>query len=282
MRNKTPKRRVKATLSLREDRKGRNAARTRPGHGLGPCPAGDGAANPVLTVVDHVHALSARDRSALQLSRRDVVRSRERWGFWFLRAAGYPCTIRGRSVEFVSSRSRSVAYPNGVHWDFSRAVKAYDNAFIEVFQRSLSARMLEPPLGSTLKMLGKNWRIWRKSTTGRPAWRNRAENPDYLAEATLAHPAPTVTKPETLHLPRIQRIWAQSTSSGRLSCVRTGSSGLSVARGWRWIPLGSECYFPNRGGDERDPALVAALTVRFISNVTGYDKSHVYSHNYPV
>jgi putative transposase len=128
LRNKTPKRRVKA--KLREDRQ----TATRPNETWAMDFVHDqlstGRKIRVLAVVDiysrYVPVLDPR----FSYRGEDVVRTLER----ACARTGYPKTIRvDLGSEFISRELDLWAYTNGVTLDFSRPGKPTDNAFIEAF-----------------------------------------------------------------------------------------------------------------------------------------------------
>ena len=126
LRNKTPKRRVKA--KLREDR--RNA--TRPNETWAMDFVHDqlatGRTLRVLTIVDTFSRFSPALEPRFSFRGADVVEVLERVG----REVGLPMTIRvDLGTEFVSRDLDLWAYQRGVTLDFSRPGKPTDNAFIE-------------------------------------------------------------------------------------------------------------------------------------------------------
>ena len=137
LRNKTPKRRVKA--KLRDDRR----AATRPNETWAMDFVHDQLATGkkirVLTVVDtfsrYVPVLDPR----FSYRGEDVVRTLER----VCARTGYPTTIRvDQGSEFISRDLDLWAYTNGVTLDFSRPRKPTDNAFIEEFNGRFRAECL--------------------------------------------------------------------------------------------------------------------------------------------
>jgi putative transposase len=137
LRNKTPKRRVKA--KLRDDRR----AATRPNETWAMDFVHDQLATGkkirVLTVVDtfsrYVPVLDPR----FSYRGEDVVRTLER----VCARTGYPNTIRvDQGSEFISRDLDLWAYTNGVTLDFSRPGKPTDNAFIEAFNGRFRAECL--------------------------------------------------------------------------------------------------------------------------------------------
>ena len=137
LRNKTPKRRVKA--KLREDR--RNA--TRPNETWAMDFVHDQLATGrklrVLTIVDTFSRFSPALEPRFSFRGGDVVEVLERVG----REIGLPAAIRvDQGTEFVSRDLDLWAYQRGVTLDFSRPGKPTDNAFIEAFNGRFPAECL--------------------------------------------------------------------------------------------------------------------------------------------
>lgn len=128
LRNKSPKRRVKA--KLREDR----ATAARPNDVWAMDFVHDQLATGkkirVLTVVDTFSRFSPVVDPKFSYRAEDVVATLER----VCAKTGYPKTIRvDQGSEFVSRDLDLWAYAKGVTLDFSRPGKPTDNAFIEAF-----------------------------------------------------------------------------------------------------------------------------------------------------
>ncbi len=128
LRNKTPKRRVKA--KLRDDR----APAIRPNDVWAMDFVHDQLATGkkirVLTVVDTFSRFSPVIDPKFSYRAEDVVATLER----VCATTGYPRTIRvDQGSEFVSRDLDLWAYAKGVTLDFSRPGKPTDNAFIEAF-----------------------------------------------------------------------------------------------------------------------------------------------------
>ena len=128
LRNRTPKRRVKA--KLRDDR----APATRPNDVWAMDFVHDQLATGkkirVLTVVDTFSRFSPVIDPKFSYRAEDVVATLER----VCATTGYPKTIRvDQGSEFVSRDLDLWAYAKGVTLDFSRPGKPTDNAFIEAF-----------------------------------------------------------------------------------------------------------------------------------------------------
>lgn len=157
LRNKTPKRRVKA--KLRDDRQ--------PAIGPNDVWAMDfvhdqlaaGSKIRILTIVDtfsrYVPALDAR----FSYRAEDVVRTLEQ----VCPEIGYPKTIRvDNGSEFISRDLDLWAYAKGVTLDFSRPGKPTDNAYIEAFNGRLRAECLNAHWFLTLADAAEKLEAWRR------------------------------------------------------------------------------------------------------------------------
>ena len=157
LRNKTPKRRVKA--KLREDR----------------CPAlqpnqtwamdfvhdqlAMGKKIRILTVVDIFSKFSPVVDPRFSYRAEDVVRTLE-GVCWQI---GYPKTIRvDQGSEFVSRDLDLWAYANGVTLDFSRPGKPTDNAFIEAFNSKFRSECLNAHWFMSLDDARSKMEDWRR------------------------------------------------------------------------------------------------------------------------
>lgn len=137
LRNKTPKRRVKA--KLREDR----TPAIRPNDVWAMDFVHDELATGrklrILTVVDTFSRLSPVIDPWSSYRGEDVVATLER----ACRKIGYPKTIRVcNGSEFISQDMDPWAYQRGVILDFSRPGKPTDNAYIEAFNSKLRSECL--------------------------------------------------------------------------------------------------------------------------------------------
>lgn len=157
LRNKTPKRRVKA--KLREDR----AAAVRPNDVWAMDFVHDQLATGkkirVLTVVDtfsrYVPVLDPR----FSYRAEDVVRTLEQ----VCPKIGYPKTIRvDQGSEFISRDLDLWAYTKGVTLDFSRPGKPTDNAYIEAFNGRFRAECLNAHWFLTLADAAEKMEDWRR------------------------------------------------------------------------------------------------------------------------
>ena len=137
LRNKTPKRRVKA--KLRDDR----CDATRPNETWAMDFVHDQLATGrkirVLTVVDTYSRYAPVIDPRFSYRGEDVVQTLEK----VCARTGYPGTIRvDQGSEFISRDLDLWAYTNGVTLDFSRPGKPTDNAFIEAFNGRFRAECL--------------------------------------------------------------------------------------------------------------------------------------------
>jgi len=140
LRNKTPKRRVKA--KLREDRR----KATRPNETWAMDFVHDqlatGTKLRVLTIVDTFSRFSPALEPRFCFRGADVVEVLERVG----REIGLPASIRvDQGTEFVSRDLDLWAYHRGVTLDFSRPGKPTDNAFIKAFNSRFVSAVSIPP-----------------------------------------------------------------------------------------------------------------------------------------
>ncbi|ORE91080.1 integrase catalytic subunit [Stappia sp. 22II-S9-Z10] len=166
LRNKTPRRRVKA--KLREDR----TAAVRPNDVWAMDFVHDQLATKrVLTVVDtfsrYCPALDAR----FSYRGEDVVATLER----VCAAIGTPKVIRvDQGTEFVSRDMDLWAYRRGVTLDFSRPVKPTDNAYIEAFNARLRAECPNAHWFLSLADAAETLEAWRRDCNeGRSGTRSR-------------------------------------------------------------------------------------------------------------
>lgn len=128
LRNKVPKRRVKAKL---------RADRTEPTHSnhvwamdFVHDQLATGRKIRVLTVVDTFSRFSPAVDARFSYKGEDVVQTLER----ICREVGYPASIRvDNGSEFISRDLDLWAYHKGVELDFSRPGKPTDNSYIEMF-----------------------------------------------------------------------------------------------------------------------------------------------------
>lgn len=128
IRNKTPRRRVKA--KLRDDRAPATKTNQVWAMDFVHDQLATGRKIRILTIVDTFSRFSPSVDPRVSYRGEDVVRSLER----ICAKAGYPQSIRvDQGSEFISRDLDLWAYQKGVILDFSRPGKPTDNAFIESF-----------------------------------------------------------------------------------------------------------------------------------------------------
>ncbi len=155
LRNKTPKRRVKA--KLRDDRRPRDTLERDLGFVHDQLATGQKLR--VLTIVDTFSRFSPALEPRFTFRGSDVVEVLERVG----RTMGFPATIRvDQGTEFVSRDLDLWAYQRGVTLDFSRPGKPTDNAFIEAFNGRFRAECLNAHWFLSLADAWKKLEDWRK------------------------------------------------------------------------------------------------------------------------
>ncbi|MBO9403374.1 transposase family protein [Shimia sp. R9_3] len=138
LRNKTPKRRVKA--KLREDRVEATQSNETWAMDFVHDQLFTGRKIRVLTIVDTFSRFSPATDPRFSYRGEDVVQTLER----ICCKVGYPQFIRvDQGSEFVSRDLDLWAYQHGVVLDFSRPGKPTDNAFIESFNGKSPARWSE-------------------------------------------------------------------------------------------------------------------------------------------
>jgi putative transposase len=137
LRNKVPKRRVKA--KLRDDRRAATQTNETWAMDFVHDQLATGRKIRVLTVVDTYSRFSPAVDARFSYRGEDVVLTLER----VCAAVGYPATIRvDQGSEFVSRDLDLWAYQKGVILDFSRPGKPTDNSFIESFNGKFRAECL--------------------------------------------------------------------------------------------------------------------------------------------
>lgn len=157
LRNKTPKRRVKA--KLREDREDAVAANEVWAMDFVHDQLATGRKLRLLTVVDtfsrYVPALDPR----FSYRGEDVVQTLER----ICAETGYPKALRvDQGSEFVSRDLDLWAYQKGVVLDFSRPGKPTDNAFIEAFNGRFRSECLNAHWFLSLADAREKSEAWRR------------------------------------------------------------------------------------------------------------------------
>lgn len=192
LRNKTPKRRVKA--KLREDR----SEATRPHETWAMDFVHDQLATGrklrILTVVDTFSRFCPVLDPRFSYRGEDVVATLER----ACRMTGYPKTIRvDQGTEFVSRDLDLWAYQKGVTLDFSRPGKPTDNAFIEAFNGRLRAECLNAHWFLTLDDTKEKLEHWRRDYNEvRPHGAIGNNPPVSLINRASAGSPPIAMKPE--------------------------------------------------------------------------------------
>jgi putative transposase len=157
LRNKNPKRRVKA--KLRDDRR----AATEPNETWAMDFVHDQLATGrkirILTVVDTFTRVSPVIDPRFSYRAENVIEALDR----ACAVSGYPKTIRvDQGSEFVSRDLDLWAYARGVTLDFSRPGKPTDNAFIEAFNGRFRAECLNEHWFLTLADAQEKMETWRK------------------------------------------------------------------------------------------------------------------------
>src|SRR4051812_43843489 len=139
LRNKTPKRRVKA--KLRDDRRPATRSNETWAMDFVHDQLATGRKLRVLTIVDTFSRFSPALEPRFTFRGTDVVEVLER----VCNEVGFPATIRvDQGTEFVSRDLDLWAYQRGVTLDFSRPGKPTDNAFIEAVNGRFRAKCLNP------------------------------------------------------------------------------------------------------------------------------------------
>lgn len=157
LRNKTPRRRVKA--KLREDRRAAVAPNETWAMDFVHDQLATGRKIRVLTVVDTFSRFSPVIDPRFAYRGEDVVQTLER----VCRQIGYPRTIRvDNGSEFISRDLDLWAYANDVTLDFSRPGKPTDNGFIEAFNSKLRAECLNAHWFLTLADAREKLETWRR------------------------------------------------------------------------------------------------------------------------
>jgi putative transposase len=156
LRNKTPKRRVKA--KLRDDRQPATQPNETWAMDFVHDQLATGRKIRVLTVIDTFSRFSPIVDPRFSYRAENVVAALEQtWA-----AVGYPKTIRvDQGSEFISRDLDLWAYANGVTLDFSRPGKPTDNAFIEAFNGRLRAECLNAHWFLTLADAQEKLEAWR-------------------------------------------------------------------------------------------------------------------------
>ncbi len=212
LRNKVPKRRVKA--KLRSDR----TAATRSNHVWAMDFVHDQLATGrkirVLTVVDTFSRFSPVVDARFSYKGEDVVQTLERT----CRQIGYPAVLRvDNGSEFISRDLDLWAYHKGVVLDFSRPGKPTDNSFIESFNGKFRAECLNAHWFMNLDDARVKMEDWRRDYKRVPATqRHRQQGADFAHERLIGTAADLSHKPRKIPAPVAQNRGARH--------VRTPSS----------------------------------------------------------
>lgn len=157
LRNKTPKRRVKA--KLREERTDAVQSNDVWAMDFVHDQLATGRKLRVLTVVDTFSRFSPVVDPRFNYRGEDVVRTLDR----ACKQVGYPKTIRvDQGSEFISRDLDLWAYQRGVTLDFSRPGKPTDNAFIESFNGKFRSECLNAHWFLSLDDARSKMEEWRK------------------------------------------------------------------------------------------------------------------------
>jgi putative transposase len=157
LRDKTPKRRVKA--KLREDRTDACQINETWAMDFVHDQLATGRKIRVLTIVDIFSRFSPAVDPRFSYRGEDVVLTLER----ICKAIGYPKTIRvDQGSEFVSRDLDIWAYQKGVVLDFSRPGKPTDNSFIESFNGKLRSECLNTHWFLSLDDARQKMEDWRR------------------------------------------------------------------------------------------------------------------------
>ena len=157
LRNKTPKRRVKA--KLREDRTDACQINETWAMDFVHDQLATGRKIRVLTIVDIFSRFSPAVDPRFSYRGEDVVLTLER----ICKTIGYPKTIRvDQGSEFVSRDLDIWAYQKGVVLDFSRPGKPTDNSFIESFNGKLRSECLNAHWFLSLDDAQQKMEDWRR------------------------------------------------------------------------------------------------------------------------
>ena len=157
LRNKTPKRRVKA--KLRDDRRPATRSNETWAMDFVHDQLATGRKLRVLTIVDTFSRFSPALEPRFTFRGIDVVEVLEKVS----REVRLPATIRvDQGTEFVSRDLDLWAYQRGVTLDFSRPGKPTDNAFIEAFNSRFRAECLNAHWFLSLADAQKKLEDWRR------------------------------------------------------------------------------------------------------------------------
>jgi putative transposase len=168
LRNKTPKRRVKA--KLRDDRKPATRSNETWAMDFVHDQLATGRKLRVLTIVDTFSRYAPALEPRFTFRGADVVEVLER----VRPQVGFPATIRvDQGTEFVSRDLDLWAYQRGATLDFSRPGKPTHNAFIEAFNGRFRAECLHAHWFMSLADAQEKLEDWRRGA-GQNVWRSEA------------------------------------------------------------------------------------------------------------
>lgn len=157
LRNKAPKRRVKA--KLRDDHRPATRANETWAMDFVHDQLATGQKLRVLTIVDTFSRFSPAVDPRFSYRGEDVVTTLER----ICKAVGYPKTIRvDQGSEFISRDLDIWAYQKGVVLDFSRPGKPTDNSFIESFNGKFRSECLNTHWFLSLDDARQKMEDWRR------------------------------------------------------------------------------------------------------------------------
>jgi hypothetical protein len=178
LRNKTPKRRVKA--KLRDDRLAAVAVNETWAMDFMHDQLATGRKLRVLTIIDTFSRFAPALDARFSYRGEDVVATLDA----VCAEVGFPRTIRvDQGSEFVSRDLDLWAYRHGVELDFSRPGKPTDNAFIEAFNGRLRAECLNTHWFLSLADAREKLEAWRRYyNEERPPRRDRQQAPDRADE----------------------------------------------------------------------------------------------------
>jgi putative transposase len=186
LRNKTPKRRVRA--KLREDRAAATGANETWAMDFVHDQLATGRKLRVLTIVDTFSRFSPAVEARFTFRGADVVGVLER----LATTVGLPKAIRvDQGTEFVSRDLDLWAYQRGVTLDFSRPGKPTDNAFIESFNGKFRAECLNAHWFMSLDDAQRKCEAWRRDyNEERPHSSIGNKRPIELIDRSAAHGPP--------------------------------------------------------------------------------------------
>jgi putative transposase len=186
LRNKTPRRRVRA--KLREDRAAATRANETWAMDFVHDQLATGRKLRVLTIVDTFSRFSPAVEARFTFRGADVVGVLER----LATTVGLPKAIRvDQGTEFVSRDLDLWAYQRGVTLDFSRPGKPTDNAFIESFNGKFRAECLNAHWFMSLDDAQRKCEAWRRDyNEERPHSAIGNKRPIELIDRSAAHGPP--------------------------------------------------------------------------------------------